>query len=74
MFWELPKVEEALNALCKKWFVNDCRAYIKETLNFSTDTENISSLSSIPMTEYCVPSTGKTPGVELGFVEKMIEI
>ena len=33
MFWELPKVEETLNALCNTWFVNNCRAYIKETLD-----------------------------------------
>ena len=39
MFWELPKVEEALNALCKKWFVNNCKAYIKETLDISGDTQ-----------------------------------
>ena len=40
MFWELPKVEEALNTLYEKWFVNDCKAYIKETLDLTADTEN----------------------------------
>ena len=29
MFWELPKVRDALNDLCKKWFYNDSKAYIQ---------------------------------------------
>ena len=40
MFWELSKVEAALNAFCKQWFVNDCKAYMKETLDSTADTEN----------------------------------
>ena len=31
MFWELPKVESALNDLCQKWFFNDCGALHKGT-------------------------------------------
>ena len=40
MFWELPKVRDALNdlGLCKKWFYNDCRAYSKDTIDISEDS------------------------------------
>ena len=60
MFWELPKVEEALTALCKKSFVNDCHAYIKETLDLTAGTENTptSTLSPTTLTEI-IKSSGK---------------
>ena len=38
MFWELPKVRDALNDLCKKWFYNDCKAYYKNTIDISEDS------------------------------------
>ena len=38
MFWELPKVRDALNDLCKKWFYNDSKAYIKTTIDISEDS------------------------------------
>ena len=38
MFWELPKVRDALNDLCKKWFYNDNKAYIKTTIDISEDS------------------------------------
>ena len=28
MFWELPKVESALNDMCQKWFFNDINASV----------------------------------------------
>ena len=61
MCWELPKVEEALNALCKMWFVNDDKVYIKETLDLSVDTENTltSTLSPTPTIEIVGSSNGK---------------
>ena len=76
MFWELPKVEEALNALCKKWFINNCRAYSKNTLVLSVDTENTTAatLDSTPATEIILASKSKVQNIELGFVEKLIEL
>ena len=38
MFWELPKVENALNELCQQWFYNDCGALIKGTIDLSKTT------------------------------------
>ena len=38
MFWELPKVRDALNELCKKWSYNDCKAYNKNTIDISEDS------------------------------------
>ena len=71
MFWELPKVEEVLSASCKKWFVNNCKAYIQETLDISGDAQNTptSNLSPEPTTEIVSSSKEKEQGIELGFVE-----
>ena len=33
MFWELPKVELALDNLCRKWFSNECKGYKKDYLD-----------------------------------------
>ena len=76
MFWELPKVEEALNALCRKWFINNCRAYIKVALDLAVDTENTTAvtLDSTPTSEVVKSSKGKVQIVKLGFVEKLIEL
>ena len=38
IFWELPKVESALNDLCQQWSFNDCGALIKGTVNLSKTT------------------------------------
>ena len=38
MRWELPKVRDALNDLCKKWFFNDCKAYYMNTVDISEDS------------------------------------
>ena len=48
MFWELSKVRDALNELCKKWSFNDCKAYSKNTINISEEspTPNAAGLTS----------------------------
>ena len=76
MFWEQPKVEEALNALCRKWFTNNCRACIKDALDLSVDTESTTAvtLDSTPTTETVKYSKGEVQIIELGFVEKLIEL
>ena len=38
IFWELPKVREALNEQCKKRFFNECKAYRKNTIDISEDS------------------------------------
>ena len=43
MFWELPKVRDALNELCKKWFFDDCKAYYKNTINVSEDSRTLTA-------------------------------
>ena len=35
MFWELPKVETALNDMCQKWFFNYSETYVTETIDIS---------------------------------------
>ena len=77
MFWELPKVRDALNDLCKKWFFNDCKAYSKNTIDISED-------SPTPITSDKTPASSsiaivgsqkeKEQCVELGFIEKLIEL
>ena len=42
MFWELPKVENALSELCQKWFFCDCAALSKGTIDVPT-TKQITS-------------------------------
>ena len=76
MFWELPKVEEAQNVLCKKWFVNDCKAYSKETRDLIVDTENspTSTLSPTTSTKIVNSSKSQEQVVELGFLEKLVEL
>ena len=38
MFWELPKVENALHSMCKRCFFSDSRAYKKTTLDSTTNS------------------------------------
>ena len=40
MFWEKPEVRAAFNEICKKWFFNDCKAYNKNTIDISEDSQN----------------------------------
>ena len=62
--------------LCKKWFINNCRAYIKDTLELSVDSENTSAgtLDSTLTTEILNSFKGKVQNIELGFVEKIVEL
>ena len=48
MFWELPKVSEALNELYKKWFFNDCKANSKNTIEISEDSSTLSASDKTP--------------------------
>ena len=73
MFWELPKVEIALNELCQKWFFNECGALIKGTIDLSKTTPApVTDPISEPLTT--ISSSKKEQCVELGFVEKLVEL
>ena len=37
IFWELPKVREIFNGLCKKWFYSDNKAYTHAVIDISKD-------------------------------------
>ena len=76
MFWELPKVESALNELCQQWFFNDCGALIKGTIDLSKTTPaSVTDPISEPSTAIVGSSKKeKEQCVELGFVEKLVEL
>ena len=77
MFWELPTVRDALNDLCKKWFYNDSKAYIKNTIDISEDSQTpiVADTTCAPPSISIVGSQKeKGQCVELGFVEKLIEL
>ena len=77
MFWELPKVRDALNELCKKWFLNDCKAYYKNTIDVSEDSPPptaADATSTSPSIAIVGSQKKKSQCVELGVVEKLIEL
>ena len=47
MFWELPKVEIALNELCQNWFFNDSGAHLKGPIDIYDDKQNTQALEPI---------------------------
>ena len=75
MFWELPKVRDALNDQCKKWFYNDSKAYINNTIDISEDSQNpVTADNANPSVAVVVSQKEKVQSVEVGFVEKLIEM
>ena len=75
MFWEIPKVENALNELCRSWFHNDYRK-IREIVDI-TDTQESSSLEQMPKPSTVIVGSfikEKEQCIELGFVDKLIEL
>ena len=78
MFWELPKVDNALHSMCKRCFFCDCncKADNKTTLDLTADSKAAST--STPTTEpsnvTVAPPKGNEQLVELGFVEKLIKL
>ena len=47
-FWELPKVECALNNLSQKWFFNDITASVKGAIDVSEDNQNVPASEPVP--------------------------
>jgi len=77
MFWELPKVREMFNELCKRWFYSDNKAYthsvidVSEDPPVSTETKTTNTLSSNVIVG---SEKEKRQCVKLGFVDKLIEL
>ena len=77
MFWELPKVRDALNDLRKKWFYNDNKAYIKTTIDISEDSPTtVEANTTIASPSIAIDSSQKKKRqcIELGVVEKLVEL
>ena len=77
MFWELQKVRDALNDLCKKWFVNDCKASSKDTIDISEDSPTSITFDKTPASSSIVivgSQKEKEQCIKFGFVEKLIEL
>ena len=77
MFWELQKVENALNDLCHSWFHTDYRK-IRGIIDVS-DTQESSSLEHLPEPTTAIVDSFKKEKeqcacIELGFVDKLIEL
>ena len=75
MFWELPKVENALNDLCHSWFNTNYKK-IREIVDI-TDTQESASSAQIPEPTITVVGSckkEKEQRVEIGFVDKLIEL
>ena len=68
MFWELPKVKNALNEMCQKWFYNACGALLKGPIQQTTPplvTESVPELT----TAIVGSCKEKEQCIKLGFVE-----
>ena len=76
MSWELPKVENAWNDICQKWFINDCGALVKGTIDVSEDTQNTPAPEPLPEPTTVIVGSYKEKEqcIELGFVQKMVEL
>ena len=71
MFWELPKVETALNELCAKWFFS-----YTGTIDITEDKMDADSISTTAQPSIAIVGsvTEKKQCVELGFVDKLIQL
>ena len=59
----------------QKWFFNDCKAYSKNTIDISEDSQNPNPTDiTNPSMTIVVSKKEKVQSVELGFVEKLIEM
>ena len=61
----------------KKWFINDCKAYSKNTIDISEDSPTPGTSDKIPASPSIAivgSQKEKEQCVELGFVEKLVEL
>ena len=71
MFWELPKVETALNKMCQKKFCS-----YTGTIDITEDNKDTDANSSTTQPSIAIVGsvTEKKQCVELGFVDKLIQL
>ena len=76
MFWELPKVNDALNEICQKWFFNYSATTISGAIDITGDTTDTHALVSSPQPTIAIVGSVKEKKqcVELGFVDKLIQL
>ena len=77
MFWELPKVREMFNELCKKWFYSDSKAFTQTVIDVSGDQANPTEAKTTdtqPSNVIVGSEKEKRQYVEPGFVDKLIEL
>ena len=76
MFWELPKVNDALNEICQKWFFNYSATAISGAIDVTGDKTNTHASTSSPQPTIAIVGSVKEKKqcVELGFVDKLIQL
>ena len=77
MFWELPKVREMFNELCKKWFYSDNKSYTHAVIDVSGDqpaSTEARTTDAPPLNVIVGSEKEKRHCIELGFVDKLIEL
>ena len=76
MFWELPKVNEALNEICQKWFFNYNATAVSGAIDVTGDTTVALASTTSPQPTIAIVGSAKEKKqcVELGFVDKLIQL
>jgi hypothetical protein len=76
MFWELPKVNEALNEMCQKWFFNFSATTVSGAIDVTDETADalITTTSTQPKIAIVGSAKEKKQCVELGFVDKLMQL
>ena len=76
MFWELPKVDIAINDLCQKWFFNNSGAHLKGPVDIYDDRHNTQVVDPRhePRTVIVGSVKEKEQCIELGFVDRLIQL
>ena len=59
MFWELPKVETALNEMCQKWFFNYSETFVTGTIDITGDKHDTHTQLSTPQPTIAIVGSGK---------------
>ena len=54
MFWELPKVETALNEMCQKWFFNYSETFVKGTIDVTGDKQDTQTQIPAPQSTIAI--------------------
>ena len=81
MFWEQKTVKNDFDAFCRKWFFGDHKAYLHgaivipdEPPSQATLSVDASNVNAFPSTVIVDSEKEKRQCIELGFVDKLIEL